>query len=247
MRRGVLLIVTGLISAVDCARAAGFTQQIVPGATHEEGETKWTDSLARDASEVCANTSMVGAVSTGRPSDQKPRDDAADCVRNSVLLRNDSPRPVQCQALLDLETPDEGGSLRREAEMVIFPGVQVTGLASYGPAAMVPKSFSSKCAIVPASLQPEEPIPEGCHAEISGPSPDDFYPPGAKRRNEQGRVVLEYSIVEGSNKPENVLLLGSSGFQDLDNAALKFAKRIRVKACVERRHRLNVSFKLNDS
>jgi TonB family protein len=248
MHRRALWVLVGWISAAAFARAPRFVDQTVPGAQHEEGEARWTDSLARNASDSCADTSFVGQMKTGRPPDRKPREDAADCVRNSVVVRNDSPRPIQCRMSLELKTPDEGDNIHREAEMVIFPGVQETAADSYGPAALQAKSFSTKCVIVPASLLPEAAIPEGCKVEISGPSPGDFYPPGAKRRNEEGRVVLEYSVAEGSNKPVDVLLVGSSGFQDLDNAALKFAKRIQVKnSCVERRHRLNVAFKFRDS
>jgi len=248
MRHVALLVVVGLTSAAAMAGAPRFADETRPGATHEEVEAKWTDSLVRKASDLCANTSMMGAMATGRPSGRAPREDAADCVRNTVAVRNDSPRPIQCQVLLDLETPDEGDQLHRETEMVIFPGVQELGAQSFGLAAQAPKAFSSKCVIVPALLPPEAAMPEGCQVTISGPDLESYYPPGAKRRNEQGRSVLEYSIAEGSNKPVNVLLVGSSGYQDLDNAALKYAKNIRVKeSCAGRRHRLNVSFVLRDS
>jgi hypothetical protein len=246
VRRLALLVVV-LIGAAAMASAPRFTDETLPGDTHVRGELKWTDSLVRNASDLCANTSMVGAMATGRPSNRPPREDAADCVRNSVAVRNESPRPIQCRMQLYLETPDEGDQLHREAEMVIFPGVQELGAQSFGLAAQVPKDFSSECVIVPKSL-PEETIPDGCQVTISGPDPEQFYPPGAKRRNEQGRAVLEYSVAKDSNKPADVLLVGTSGFQDLDNAALKYAKSIRVKqGCDDRRYQLGVSFALRDS
>jgi TonB family protein len=247
MRRLTPLVVV-LISAAAMAGAPRFADETRPGETHVRGELKWTDSLVRNASDLCANASMVGAMATGRPSSRPPREDAADCVRNSVAVRNESPRPIQCRMQLDLETPDEGDQLHRETEMVIFPGVQELGAQSFGLAAQPPKDFSSECVIVPKSLLPEETIPDGCQVTISGPDPEQFYPPGAKRRNEQGRAVLEYSVAEDSNKPADVLLVGTSGYQDLDNAALKYAKSIRVKqACVDRRYQLGVSFALRDS
>jgi TonB family protein len=248
MRSVTLWFSVALVGAA-FAGAPQFAAQTVPGTTHEEGEAKWTDSLLRTPSDSCADASIRGSMATGRPSSQKPRDDAADCVRNVVSVRNESVRPVQCTMRLDLEAPDERGVVQSEGEMVIFPGMQEAGADSHGRASPAPKGFSSTCVIVPASLSPEEPIPEGCQTEVSGPFLADYYPPGAKRRNEQGRVVLEYSLVEGSTKPANVRLVGSSGYQDLDNAALKYSKGLRMKqACTDnRRHRLNVAFQLRES
>jgi TonB family protein len=169
-------------------------------------------------------------------------------VVNSLIVRNESALPLQCRMVLEQESPDDGGETHHEWENVIFPGAQSSGRGSFGPAALMPKSFSSKCVSVPATLPPDIVVPEECRAQVSGPSPDDFYPPGSKRRNEQGVVALEYAVAEGTTRAAGVRIVGSSGFQELDNAALKFAARMRVTSpCAGQRFRTKVIFKIRES
>ena len=74
-------------------------------------------------------------------------------------------------------------------------------------------------------------------------NPDDFYPPGSIRREESGEVVIEFTAEGGSSRAGDITLYKSSEFPDLDNAALKLGRRLKVSAlCGPQRLRLAVVF-----
>ncbi|MEO8017780.1 MAG: energy transducer TonB [Pseudomonadota bacterium] len=62
-------------------------------------------------------------------------------------------------------------------------------------------------------------------------SPDDFYPPGSVRREEQGDIIVRVRV-EPSNCATGFALLVSSGYPELDQAALAVAEASRYLAAV---------------
>jgi TonB family protein len=61
-----------------------------------------------------------------------------------------------------------------------------------------------------------------CKAVTTGvPSVADFYPPGSRRRSEEGRVLLYVWLDKKEGQPAIVELMGSSGFPELDQAGVK--------------------------
>jgi len=81
----------------------------------------------------------------------------------------------------------------------------------------------------------------GVQAQIAGTSacavtanlqgdPDDFYPPGSIRRAEEGEVIIAILASPGDDQPRDIRIVRSSGFPDLDNAALKLVRRLRVSS-----------------
>jgi hypothetical protein len=61
-----------------------------------------------------------------------------------------------------------------------------------------------------------------CKASTTGvPSVADFYPPGSRRRNEEGRVLLYIWLDKKEGQAALVELMGSSGFPELDQAGVK--------------------------
>jgi TonB family protein len=61
-----------------------------------------------------------------------------------------------------------------------------------------------------------------CKAVTTGvPSVADFYPPGSRRRGEEGRVLLYVWLDKKEGQAAIVELMGSSGFPELDQAGVK--------------------------
>jgi TonB family protein len=61
-----------------------------------------------------------------------------------------------------------------------------------------------------------------CKAVTTGvPSVADFYPPGSRRRNEEGRVLLYVWMDKKEGQPAIVELMGSSGYPELDQAGVR--------------------------
>ena len=112
---------------------------------------------------------------------------------------------------------------------------------SYGPVALVPRRFETSCVALPATVEPYSMATE-CLGQVYSPPPDDFYPAGARRRNEEGAVIFEYSVKRRSQELHDVLVVVSSGFEELDSAALALSKRVAVtKQCPGKRYRMKKS------
>jgi len=72
---------------------------------------------------------------------------------------------------------------------------------------------------------------------------DDYYPPGSLRREEAGEVIVAFVASPGSKYPRDIEVVRSSGFDNLDAAAFKLAKSLRVNSpCREQKTRWAVHF-----
>jgi len=100
-------------------------------------------------------------------------------------------------------------------------------------------SSSPPVAAAPSSPAPPSATPPGqSGAGINGPAgggdiaqlsaPPPVYPPAAKRRGEEGRVVVRAEI-DTDGTPRNVVVETSSGFKALDDAAVEAVKTWRFR------------------
>ncbi|MGC4111353.1 MAG: TonB family protein [Nocardioides sp.] len=64
-------------------------------------------------------------------------------------------------------------------------------------------------------------------------NPDDYYPPGSIRREEQGSPVVQACVGPNGKLVREPVVTDTSGFPDLDGAAIKVAKANRYSAAVE--------------
>jgi TonB family protein len=226
MRGGVPALVLVAASAAAGAAEPRFAEQTIAGETREAGEAKWSYELYRAATLTC------------------PKSKPGDCVRNLIHVRNHSARAIQCHLVMEQPRKDDSGKKRIEYDMVMYAGREGKLSMSYGPVALVPRRFDVTCAVVPHT--PEAiPTPKECWGQLSVPSPRDFYPPGANRRQEEGDVVLEYGVERREPELKDVLVVGSSGFEALDNAALALSKEVRSRGqCPDRRYRMKIKFQM---
>jgi periplasmic protein TonB len=71
----------------------------------------------------------------------------------------------------------------------------------------------------------------GSPAKMTRPvNPDDYYPPGSIRREEQGSPVVQACVGPGGKLLREPVVTDTSGFPDLDGAAIKVAKATRYAA-----------------
>jgi len=74
----------------------------------------------------------------------------------------------------------------------------------------------------------------GSPAKMTRPAnPDDYYPPGSIRREEQGSPVVQACVGPGGKLLREPVVTDTSGFPDLDGAAVKVAKATRYAAGTE--------------
>jgi protein TonB len=64
-------------------------------------------------------------------------------------------------------------------------------------------------------------------------NPDDYYPPGSIRREEQGSPVVQACVGPNGRLLREPVVTDTSGFPDLDGAAIKVAKANRYTAAME--------------
>jgi protein TonB len=80
----------------------------------------------------------------------------------------------------------------------------------------------------PPPAPPPPPRIAGTPAKMrSSPDPDQFYPPGAKRREEQGSPVVQACVGANGRLLREPVVTETSGFPELDSAAIKVAKANR--------------------
>jgi protein TonB len=80
---------------------------------------------------------------------------------------------------------------------------------------------------------PPRPPPPGTNlARTSGPSTEDYYPSSSKIAGQEGRPVVKVCVSAGG-KLDSADVTESSGFPQLDEAAVRIAKASRWKAATE--------------
>ena len=67
----------------------------------------------------------------------------------------------------------------------------------------------------------------------SAADPDRFYPPGAKRREEQGSPVVQACVGPNGRLLRAPVVAETSGYPELDEAAIKVAQNSRYTAATE--------------
>src|SRR5262245_11807873 len=86
----------------------------------------------------------------------------------------------------------------------------------------------------PPPVPPPPPRAAGQPAKMTRPAnPDDYYPPGSIRREEQGSPVVQACVGPGGRLLRDPVVTDTSGFPDLDGAAIKVAKATRYAAGTE--------------
>jgi len=83
----------------------------------------------------------------------------------------------------------------------------------------------------PPPAPPPPPRIAGAPAKMTRPvNPDDYYPPGSIRREEQGSPVVQACVGANGRLLREPVVTDTSGFPDLDGAAVKVAKATRFAA-----------------
>ena len=86
----------------------------------------------------------------------------------------------------------------------------------------------------PPPAPPPPPRVAGTPARMkSAVDPDQYYPPGAKRREEQGSPVVQACVGPTGRLLREPVITETSGFPELDGAAVKVAKQNRYSPAME--------------
>jgi len=152
---------------------------------------------------------------------------------------------LHCRTMLELNGTADGAPWSVEQDLVIEAGSERSTYSVNGPASSSPLSFSTDCRSVPA-VAPALAGSSTCPVEVTVDNPDDFYPPGSIRRLESGEVIIDFTVEAGSARPKDIRLAQTSGWIDLDSAALKLGRKFDVSSqCETQRVRRSIVFDIS--
>jgi hypothetical protein len=138
MKASIVLAVLLAVSASAVAKPR-FVFEERPGRTYEQGDARWRDALLR---------ASVGGCKERLPRGSRLRSRIRDCVVNQVHVTNLSPYLLECRVIVELPAPDDDGRRRIEHTVHIAPNMERWVATMYGPTALVPANYETRCAIV---------------------------------------------------------------------------------------------------
>jgi TonB family protein len=227
------------------ARELGSSEPL-KGPIQVDGDTRWTVEVEQKRSPVCSLKGDKRRFALGPNATAAPRPDSKDCVETILWVQNHSPRPIQCNIRARLPRPDERNATSLDGDLVLFPADIDFIAKSVGPAASAPTEHELVCRIYPAEYEKLQ-ITDDCKLNFDFlPNPDAYYPPGARRREEAGAATLDFSVDNETHRFVDIRIARSSGFRELDMAAIKLGKAARATStCPSQHSRFTLKFRIN--
>lgn len=214
-------------------------------APQQQGDLKWAHVLVPAGILDCSGAAILAAQERDPTLEAKMQTDVSGYACYFLRLRSEATQRIQCNLRFELPGTNPKKPVVVEEDVVLDPQSERYALETLAPASTTPRP-ASRCFAIPETASVYKPRPE-CRGEMNVPPPSRYYPAGSKRREEEGDVVLDYTVVKKSTLPMDVRVVKSSGFADLDTAALKIAGNSAMKhLCPNQRYRLKISFKLAD-
>lgn len=168
------------------------------------------------------------------------------CLKRTVFVTNGSERELECKAYIKYDGNDAQGRPQVESQAVVARQTLraiVWGLSERGVNA---STFEATCT-------PREPLPplsvkDGCKYEVVKPvNISDFYPQESRQLDEQGPVVVEFTVPGKASSPTDVKVVASSLSSRLDQGAVQaVSAMIMSSSCKNQRYRLKLNFQLEE-
>lgn len=183
--------------------------------------------------------------------DETPRscgENAADkvCVKRTVFVTNGSNQELECKAYIKYEGTDAKGREQTEAQAVVSKQTLRAVVGSLAERGVNASTFEAICT-------PRPPLPplhtkDGCRYEVVKPvNISDFYPQESRQLDEQGPVVVEFTVPGKAAGPTNVKVIASSLSPRLDQGAVQaVSAMIMSSECKNQRYRLRLNFQLEE-
>jgi TonB family protein len=180
--------------------------------------------------------------------DDKPRrcsrQSTDECLYRAVHVRNDSDETLECKGEISNAGTDSKGQATTTSKLLVTGRgtfILTESLAKQGTDA---DTFDAACTVRPklAALD----TPANCKYEVVKPvSIADYYPVAAQDADEEGPVIVEFSLSGKAARPTDVKVAASSMYPRLDEAAVKaVGDMVMSSSCGKARYRLKLSFQL---
>lgn len=183
--------------------------------------------------------------------DETPRScgaTAADkvCVKRTVFVTNGSDQELECKAYIKYEGTDAEGREQTDGQAVVSRKTLRAVTSSLAERGVNASLFEAIC-------KPRPPLPplhtrDGCKYEVVKPvNISDFYPQESRQKDEQGPVVVEFTVPGKASNPTNVTVIATSLSPQLDQAAVRAVSAMVMSSeCRNQRYRLRLNFQLEE-
>ncbi|WP_157995244.1 TonB family protein [Peristeroidobacter soli] len=168
------------------------------------------------------------------------------CVRRTVFVSNGSDLELECKAYIKYDGTDAKGVAQPEAQAVVLKKTIRAVLASMAVEGVNAGTFEATC-------KPRPPLPPlnteaNCKYEVVKPvNISDFYPAEARQLDEQGPVVVEFTVPGKAASPTDIKVVASSLSTRLDQGAVQaVGAMIMSSPCKNQRYRLRLNFQLEE-
>jgi TonB family protein len=168
------------------------------------------------------------------------------CVRRTVFVTNGSDEELECKAYIKYDGADAQGRAQVDSQAVVLKKSIRAVVASLAETGVSAATFEAVC--TPRAPLPPLSTDAKCRYEVVKPvNISDFYPPEARRLDEQGPVVVEFTVPGKAGGPTDVKVAASSLSPRLDEGAVKaVSAMVMSSACKNQRYRLRLNFQLEE-
>lgn len=168
------------------------------------------------------------------------------CVKRTVFVTNGSDQEFECKAYIQYDGVDSQGRARSEAQAVVLKQTIRAVVSSLAEQGVNASTFEATCK--PRAALPPLSTDANCKYEVVKPvNISDFYPPEARRLDEQGPVVVEFTVPGKAASPTEVKVVASSLSPSLDQGAVQaVSAMVMSSACKNQRYRLRLNFQLEE-
>jgi TonB family protein len=233
-------------------KPADCSSDITAAATQSSGNgppvitTELTVESSGRTSEIPGGSGswMYYLVRDERPRRCSAKQTAEECLYRAVHIRNDSDETLECKGEIAYSGTDSKGQAATTSKLLVGGRgtfILTESLAKQGTNA---DTFDAQCTVRP-KLPPLNTAAD-CKYEVVKPiSIADYYPAAAQDADEEGPVVVEFTLSGKAARPTEVRAVSSSMYPRLDEAAVKaVGDMVMSSSCGKARYRLKLSFQL---
>jgi TonB family protein len=180
----------------------------------------------------------------GHPKDCGTPEHTDYCLPGKLLVRNETATPILCRGEIRMPPGNKLALPSASRSMIVMGFSSVVLVKTMTAVNTHAESHTSDC-------KPWQPPPTvstaACKFKLGSGGIQLDYPPAAKEREEQGPVVLHFTLAASPGRPGNIEVAGSSLFPELDAAAIRaLAATEMTTGCPGARFNVLLRYKLED-
>jgi TonB family protein len=168
------------------------------------------------------------------------------CVKRTVFVTNGSDQELECKAYIKYDGVDAQGKPQADAQAVVSKQRLRSVVWSLAEPGVNAATFEATC--TPRAPLPPLKTEANCKYEVVKPvNISDFYPELSRQMDEQGPVVVEFSVPGKATSPTDVKVVASSLSPRLDQGAIQAVSAMVMSSpCKNQRYRLKLNFQLEE-